>query len=867
MTPERYQRISEILEQLDSAPEAARAHLLDRLTESDPELRSDVEHYLAEEGSDTFIVGAIGEQAASLGEASAAASRQQRFGRYQLVRLIGHGGMGAVHEAVRVDDFHKKVALKIIKQGLDSDFIRTRFVQERQLLASLEHPYIARLLDGGETDDGSPYLVLEFVDGQTITQYCEKLDRTARLRLFLKVCEAVEFAHRKLVVHRDLKPANILVTTEGEPKLLDFGIAKLLDSGASQTQTAFAALTPDYASPEQVRGEPVTTASDVYSLGVILYQLLTGRKPYTIDTATALEMDRVICVQPPAAPGLGDELDHILLMALRKEPERRYAGVQRLADDIACYLDHRPVSAKPDTIGYRAQKFLRRNWWQIAAVAAVILSLGVGLGFSVVEQRRANRRFNQVRQLANRFLFDFHDEIVNMPGSVKARGMVVSTALEYLNSLAADAAEDPGLQWEMAVAYSKVGAAQGAPGAPSLRQFREAMASYEKALALGRPLADQKLLSIKQLQVFVNVLCDAEGIRRGLRQYPEAVQLGQEAERRSAGLPANARRRALNELAITFGYMGNLLGSANSFEKMVPIARETAKVDPSLDSKMGLASTLLNLGNAYNNLTRFEQALVPAEEALAIYRQLSAENPGKVRFFRRIFNASVILGQIEGASDRPSLGRTDKAVARFKEALAVVNALMAADPNDGASRSNAGLINDKIAYALAEVSPEEAIAHAALASKQLDAVSSGETEFRAESRIYGADANRKLRRFGQAGALLQEAERILKKRGNETEGDLVLAWARLEAARGNRDSAAHRFEQAIAVFEALLKKTPTPANAWAVARALDLASTAVPASARARRQRILDIWTDQNRQYPGTPYIENQVRQARKNIF
>ncbi|MCX6620912.1 MAG: serine/threonine-protein kinase, partial [Acidobacteria bacterium] len=226
MTPERWQRIKAVLEEVDPAPAADRAGILDRLCADDPELRLEVEPFLSDDGAGTFIHGVIGVEAASLSRTTA---RQERFGRYQLVRRIGLGGMGAVYEAVRVDDFHKKVALKIIKQGLDSDFARTRFLQERQLLASLEHPYIGRLLDGGESEDGSPYLVLEFVDGEPITQYGARLDRTARLRLFLKVCEAVEHAHRNLVVHRDLKPANILVTAGGEPKLLDFGIAKLLD--------------------------------------------------------------------------------------------------------------------------------------------------------------------------------------------------------------------------------------------------------------------------------------------------------------------------------------------------------------------------------------------------------------------------------------------------------------------------------------------------------------------------------------------------------------------------------------------------------------------------------------------------------------
>jgi serine/threonine protein kinase/tetratricopeptide (TPR) repeat protein len=863
MTPERWRRIKAVLEEVDSAPAADRASILDRLCDGDPELRREVGPFLSEDGAGTFIHAVIAEQAASLGRTAA---RQEHFGHYQLIRRIGQGGMGVVYEAVRVDDFHKRVALKIIKQGLDSDFARTRFLQERQLLATLEHPYIARLLDGGESGDGSPYLVLELVDGEPITQYCARLDGAARLRLFLKVCEAVEHAHRNLVVHRDLKPANILVTASGDPKLLDFGIAKLLDPRASNTQTAFAALTPDYASPEQVRGEPITTASDVYSLGVILYQLLTGRKPYALDTPTALETDRVICLQPPAPPGLGNELDHILLMALRKEPERRYGGVQGFAEDIQRYLDHRPVSARPDTVRYRVRKFVRRNWWQIAAVATVILSLGAGLGFSLLEQRRANRRFNQVRQLANRFLFDFHDAIANTPGTVKAREMVVSTALEYLNSLAAGAGRDPGLQWEVAVAYGKVAVAQGSATTPSLLQPREAMVSFEKALTLARPLADQNRLDISQRVALVDLLCNAEGMRRSLREYGAAAKLGREAEARSAGLPPNAQRRALNELAITLGYSGDLLGSVSAFERMLPIARETAKLDPSLESKRGLASTLINLGSAQFNLTRFTEATAAATEALALYRALAAEHPGDTRLLRRIFFGLMVLGQIEGSGDRPSLGRFEEAATRFEEALTQMDTLIAADPADRSSRNDAGLVHVQSAYALRDAAPGEAIRHAAAAAKLLDAASPNSAEFRAQPRIAAADAHRKLRQFAQADLLLQEAERILTVRGSDTEADLDLAWARLDAARGNSEAAARHFDRTIKLDENLLAKAATPASAWALTRALEFAATDIPASPQSRRQRILAVWTDQNRRFPGQPYIEKQVVEAQMRL-
>ena len=320
MTRDHWQRIKAIYEEADDTPPDARCALLDCRCGDDVDLRQRVERLLGESDDGAFIGEAIAEHAATLGLLAG----EERFGHYRIVRRIGQGGMGAVYEAVRVDDFEKRVALKVIQQEFDSAFARSRFQQERQLLATLEHPYIARLFDGGETNDGSPYLVLEFVEGERIDRYCEKLDAASRLRLFQKVCEAVEHAHRNLVIHRDLKPANILVTHDGIPKLLDFGIAKLVDPSAARTQTGFSAFTPDYASPEQVRGLAVHTASDVYSLGVILYELLTGRKPYSIDGKSALAVERAVCEQPPDAPGLGDELDHILSMSLRKEPERRY---------------------------------------------------------------------------------------------------------------------------------------------------------------------------------------------------------------------------------------------------------------------------------------------------------------------------------------------------------------------------------------------------------------------------------------------------------------------------------------------------------------------------------------------------------------
>ncbi len=284
----------------------------------------------------------------------------EQLGAYKIIREIAHGGMGLVYLAVRNDDEYKKqVAIKVIRRGMDTEDIIRRFRYERQILAELEHPNIARLLDGGSTDDGLPYLVMEYVEGSPLTKFCntKNLSVSERLKIFLKVCNAVSYAHQHLVVHRDLKPSNIFVTNEGDVKLLDFGIAKLLDDStdATQTNTNLRAFTPDYASPEQIRGAKVTTASDVYSLGVLLYELLTRKLPYQMQNKTFDEISKAILTQNPSRPSsirtendpqskiqnlkLNNDLDNITLMALRKEPSRRYASVQQFAEDIERYLN------------------------------------------------------------------------------------------------------------------------------------------------------------------------------------------------------------------------------------------------------------------------------------------------------------------------------------------------------------------------------------------------------------------------------------------------------------------------------------------------------------------------------------------------
>ncbi|MBP9663545.1 MAG: serine/threonine protein kinase [Pyrinomonadaceae bacterium] len=391
-------------------PEAVRAQFVSDRCGSNEVLIDEVRSLLASHDSaGDFIELSAFSVSSMVGDSSSIIGRE--FGPYKVLDEIGHGGMGAVFLAERFDgEFRHQVAIKIVRPGLDTANVRLRFVHERQILADLQHPYIARLLDGGTTSDGLPFLVMEYVDGIPITEFVKHLSLRERLILFQKVCEAVAFAHRRLIVHRDLKPSNIFVTADGRPKLLDFGIAKILenDGTQSQTLTSLGAFTPDYASPEQIRGGPITTASDIYSLGVVLYEMLAGASPYKFETRSPEEMIRVICESSPSTPQkhlLGDntnnsrvragdlegDVENIVLLALRKEPERRYASVEQFSDDIRRHLEGLPVIAREDTVAYRTAKFISRHRIG-AAMAALLVLILIGGIVTTAWQARAARQ-------------------------------------------------------------------------------------------------------------------------------------------------------------------------------------------------------------------------------------------------------------------------------------------------------------------------------------------------------------------------------------------------------------------------------------------------------------------------------------------
>ncbi len=560
MTPERWTRVKRIFDRLMDEPSAGRQDRLRRECAEDPALEDEVRSLLeASFAAGDFLEGPPAGQMQDALASRAIGGHRSRIGAFEVVRELGQGGMGTVYLAVRDDgQFRQTAALKLVRRGMDTDFILERFRSERQILAALDHPHIARVFDGGSTEDGLPYFVMEYIPGVDLLRDCDARGRTTRERLdlFLRVCEAAAYAHQQLVVHRDIKPGNILVTPDGVPKLLDFGLAKLLapdlpESAAERTETALRFLTPEYASPEQVRGERISTASDIYSLGVVLYELLTGHRPYRLAGRRPDEIARAVCEEEPERPStvvgriesvtgrngrtevltpasiaatrggepsrlrraLRGDLDNIILMALRKEPDRRYASVEQLAADICRHLEGRPVKARKDTVAYRTGKFLSRHRAGVAVSAVMAVAILAAASIAVrearvarMQHREAERHFNEVRELTNSFLFEFHDAIQDLPGATPARQLVVRRALDYLEKLSAVKNDDPALRLELAEAYERIARVQGGMFESHLGDTAGARRSILKALAIREDFARAE----PKNPVFAAALAEAE---------------------------------------------------------------------------------------------------------------------------------------------------------------------------------------------------------------------------------------------------------------------------------------------------------------------------------------------------------------------
>lgn len=711
-TEGRWRRLDALFQAaLERRPEERGAYL-DAETAGDAELRREVEEMLAHAGdAEARIAGSIASMAQSV--ALSGAWEGRRIGSYRLVREIGRGGMGIVFEAVRDDaEYRKTVALKILPAWRDLPGLRERFRNERQILAGLDHPNIARFLEGG-SEQGVPYIVMEYIDGVTLSEWrrLRNPDLRDSIGLFRQVCGAVHFAHENLVVHRDLKPANILVGRDGVPKLLDFGIAKLLapSPGDGATITELRHWTPDYASPEQVRGGSITTRTDVYLLGLILYELLCGERAQTADTTSPVALDRSVCEVEPRPPSvraaergeaaparqLRGDLDTIVAKAIAKDPRRRYDSAAALSADLEAYLAGRPVSARPATVLYRVGKLVRRRRLAFAAGALVAATGAAGIIATVHQERRVERRFEQVRALATALVFDVHDRIRYLPGATEARKAIVATGLRYLESLREDAASDASLALELAQAYLRIGDVQGHPLFSSLHDTAGAWKSYGAARGLLEPLykkGDERAdLPMAQVEY-----------REGLLEYGRADWKGSEA---SFGRSEAILRRVLGRsprnteaLKLAGDISSQRARSATdahdpgaarrAAESAVEIARRLTALQPgSADSLDYLSEAQSSLGAAYRSAGLLEESARSFQEAVATREQLVRRAPQNTGYRRMLM---IGYGHMGDSLGPPSVGLDDleRASQAYAKAVEIARGMLRQDPADRTARSD-----------------------------------------------------------------------------------------------------------------------------------------------------------------------------------
>lgn len=684
----------------------------------------------------------------------------RHIGPYEITRELGRGGMGAVYLARRSDEQYKSlVAIKVIKRGMDTDEILRSFRNERQILAYLNHPNIAKLLDGGTTTDGLSYFIMEYIKGQPIKQYCDekRLSIEDRLKLFRQVCSAVQYAHQNLIVHRDLKPSNILVTADGVPKLLDFGIAKILwPNRTEETATQLRAMTPEYASPEQVRGERVTTASDIYSLGVILYELLTGRRPFRFKGRTQAEVAGLISTQEPHKPSTavsheeksGDDADHskrpetasslrdatpaelsrrlrgdldnIVLKAMRKEQERRYASVEQFAEDIERHLAGLPVRARKDTFSYRASKFIQRNRVGVAAAALILLTLVGGIIATAWEAHVARKeraiaeeRFNEVRQMAHAVMFDYHDAIASLPGSTPVRERMVKDSLKYLDKLSQQASDDRNLQREIASAYFRVGDVQGRPFYANLGDLTGALESYRKSLDIRQRLAATDPTNaelrgelgasyerIGRLNIILgNPAVAMENLQKAATIYEEILRTGptNRPVRGELGLVNSAMGIAVGFSAINS--LGDRKGAMEYQRKAVAILEPLVAEEPTnIIYSQYLSGCYLFIGSLQQDDGHLAEALDNYRKALSIDQPVTQANPANNYLQRELaVDYSNICNVLR------NMGNYAESLENGRQALDIFEKMAATDPKDANMDKDLAIMHQNIGLSLIKV--------------------------------------------------------------------------------------------------------------------------------------------------------------------
>lgn len=824
------------------------------------DVRDELESLLSfDEDESGGITGVVGAAAERFLISNAPVSESGLCGPYRLIRMLGNGGMGAVYLAERADgEIQQRVAIKFIHTGASQPALRERFLQERQILATLNHPGIARLLDAGHSA-GHPYLVMEWVDGTRIDEYARNLDDREIAALMVRVAEAVSYAHRNLVVHRDLKPSNILVNAQGQPKLLDFGIAKILDANDA-TRTVFGAMTPEYASPEQLRGEVQATPTDIYSLGAILRKLLSGRT-------------------------ITEDLAAITGKAMRDEPEERYASADLLIEDLRAFLEYRPVQARRGSAFYYSRKFMRRRWFTIAAGLFAVAGLAGGLLVANHEREIAQRRFQQVRQLSKQFL-DLDPEIQRLPGATKVRSRIVSASLEYLERLAAEARDDRDLRLELGTAYVQVARVQGVPVGLNLGQFQQANKSLAKADALVEPLLEARDFPGRRTALLLSaeIARDLMILAQSDDRVPKTRLFARRAVSRLEeflSMPGMTRAE-LSAAAKVYVNVALALSNIHDVEDAAGYARKAVELARAAGDERQLGRALGVLSNTARYSGQLEDALRAIRESGALAAKLADPDSidSNLQRAAAIWREGLILGE----AGNINLGRPAEALPLLRKAFEMTEALAKRDPHDYTSRSYVAMTGRELGDLLLTTDPAAALAVFEITERRCVETPDNPKARREEIwALRGAAyALRQLGRPDEAKRKLDRAMAHLKTlklypaptvEPGEEAGTTLRALAAHHAGTG--DPAA-----AIRILEDLLTRAnagnPRPETDLRDANILsriyeELATiyerTGQRSRAAALRQQRLEIWRHWDRKLPANPFVRPQLELAQRDFL
>ena len=825
-------------------------------------------------------------------------------GPYHLGRLLGRGGMGTVYSAERVDgEVTQRVAVKLLRPGADDRQLRHRFLAERQILATLSHPNIARLLDAGHRQDGQPYLVMEYVEGKAIDVFAAGLSTRRKIALFLKVCAAVSYLHRNLVVHRDLKPANILVTNEGEPKLLDFGIAKIVDLTSDATVTNVRMLTPDYASPEQVGDGVITTATDIYSLGAVLYKLLTDKSPRHSVADSPAAMASAISsgrITPPSkwAPNLKGDLEAVLLKAMRKEPQERYGSVDALAEDLRACLESRPVRARSSDLWYRTRKLLRRNWVTATATALVLASLSTGLFIANRERVIAERRFAQLRQLSNKII-DLERAIRTLPGSIEARRQLVAASLDYLEGLSRDAQGSLDLAQEISDGYWRMARIQGVNTEFNLGDSAKAEESLKKADALiervlaSRPhdrgalfrsavIAHDRMILADTEDRSADLLIHARKAVARIEEFLREDDLGEPV--RLEGFLGGGDTRESERIGAARLYVNIARTHVNLhlYGQAADYARRAAELSQSIPSARDIASGALSvLANALRYQGDLEGALSTIHEA----RKLSAQAayPSQSARLFSLFGVMMREGRILGEDDAVNLGRPAEAIEILQKALNMAEEAARNDARDSGSRAHVGTAARELGDILRDRDPRRALAVYDLGILRLGEMSNSlkASRDRAQLMANSSYSLRRLHRISEAKARIDDALAILKAtkdypaeriRLGSYNYAIVCALADHEADTGNPGRAVEIYEDLLTRIwasepkpDAILADAIRLSHVYTVMAELDRRIGRSDA-AYSYETRTIELWQRWDAKLPNNGFVRRQLAAAKAAI-